>query len=315
MTMIPRALKKIIFILLTLTLIGCGKKDTVSVFEASNIQTEEIQLVLPEIARDYRFLYIADLHIIVENDEVSEENTVTVNDRKNLFSSAEGVSGADLWDQYVDVINSYECDAVLLGGDMIDFASRANIEKLREGIEKIKHPVMYVRADHDLMPFYCEGIDETTAKAKHCDIDGNEEIMLLEFDELCVVGINNNTSQISASAVNRVKEIVEIGKPIILVAHVPFKSKVDESLLEKSKEAWQDRNLVWGSECLYWPDANTQQLVDMIHEEDSLFKEVLAGHLHFTWDGMLNEVTHQHVFEEACSNVIGIVHVTNSASN
>ena len=74
MTMMPRALKKIIFILLTLTLIGCGKKDTVSVFEASNIQTEEIQLVLPEITKDYRFLYIADLHIIVENDEVSEEN-------------------------------------------------------------------------------------------------------------------------------------------------------------------------------------------------------------------------------------------------
>lgn len=309
--MLTKALNKIALVVMTLMLVGCEKKEVVSVFEASNIQTEEVQWVIPEVSKDYRFVYIADLHIIIDDDAISEENKGTVNDRRNLFSDVEGTCGADLWDRYVNAINSYECDAVLLGGDMLDFASPANIQKLQEGISKIKHPVMYVRADHDLVPFYCDGVDSSTSENMHAAIDGNEEIMLIEFDDLCIVGINNNTSQMSANGINRVKEIVEKGKPIILVAHVPFKSMVDDSLIEESKKAWQDRSLVWGSECLYWPDENTQQLISMMHEEESLFRGVLAGHLHFTWDGMLNEVTHQHVFEEACNNVIGIVNVTN----
>ncbi len=42
------------------------------------------------------------------------------------------------------------------------------------------------------------------------------------------------------------KEIFAMGKPILLLAHVPFDSKLDSSLQAASKEVWQDRALIWG---------------------------------------------------------------------
>ena len=51
--------------------------------------------------------------------------------------------------------------------------------------------------------------------------------------------------------------------------------------------------------------------MDLIYAEDSPVKEVLAGHLHFTWDGQLTENTKEHVFAPAYPGNIGVVRVGN----
>ena len=46
----------------------------------------------------------------------------------------------------------------------------------------------------------------------------------------------------------------------------------------------------------------------MIYAKDSPVKEIVSGHLHFTWDGDITESTRQHVFSPAFQK-IGVITV------
>ena len=95
-----------------------------------------------------------------------------------------------------------------------------------------------------------------------------------------------------------------------MATHVPYNSAVDSSLDEVSRAAWQDRNLTWGQDTTYVPDEPMQAWMDIVYGENSPVKEVLAGHLHLTWDGMINENVHEHVFPPAFNQYIGLITVT-----
>ena len=47
----------------------------------------------------------------------------------------------------------------------------------------------------------------------------------------------------------------------------------------------------------------------MIYSEDTMVEQVLAGHLHESWDGMLTQQVPQHIFAPAFRGNIGIIHI------
>lgn len=296
-------------------LFGCGNSapdsSQVRIGEWTDlgISTEEINIHISDLDKEYTFLWLSDLHIITKNDEIAAEDSETVAERRKSFMNSAGMYSDEFWLQLSGSLDDWGADALLFGGDMIDHAANANIACLKEGLDNLDTPYIYVRADHDYAPYYCAIQDESAVAALHAEIDGYEEISLIEFDDLCLVGINDSTRQISAAALQKMKDVCAKGKPIILITHVPLSSLCDTSLEKESKAAWADRALVWGKNCTYSPDETTQEFLNLVYSEDSPVKEVLAGHLHFSWDGQLTENTREHVFAPAYSGTIGIVKV------
>lgn len=272
-------------------------------------EEESFAIHISGLKNTYKFIFVSDLHIIVENDEISPESLGNVQERHEIFQSADGKHASELWEELPDYFNSQHADAILLGGDMIDYASTANINALKAGIEKMDAPLLYVRADHDYNPYNCKGLDRKEMDKLHESIDGYEELPIIEFKDLCVVGINNSTEQISEQQLKKFREVADIGKPIILLTHVPLKSKIDASLSEKSKKAWQDRALIWGEGCTYEPNDNTKAFLDLVYAADSPVKAVVCGHLHFTWEGKLTENCFQHVFSAMYPGKYGVITV------
>ena len=80
-------------------------------------------------------------------------------------------------------------------------------------------------------------------------------------------------------------------------------------IYQSSCAAWQDRNLTWGTGTSYIPDETTSQWMKIVYEENSPVVEVLAGHLHLTWDGMISETVHEHVFSPGFSQYVGLITV------
>ncbi len=273
------------------------------------LKEEQVSVHIPGLKNHYTFIFMSDVHIIVENDEISPDDLETVRARREEFCSSDGRYASELWKDMPELFHSWDADAVLLGGDMIDFASTSNINCLKEGIDRIDVPVLYVRADHDYNPYHCEGLDKKEMKILHQSIDGYEGVSLLEFEDLCLVGLNNSTEQVSSRQLKRIKEIFEIGKPIILLTHVPINSIVDASLSEQSKAVWQDRALVWGKGCYYEPNKNTDEFLELVYAEDSPVKAVMSGHLHFTWEGQLTQNCMQHVFSAMYPGSVGMITV------
>ena len=52
-----------------------------------------------------------------------------------------------------------------------------------------------------------------------------------------------------------------------------------------------------------------REWTDIVYGENTPVAEVLAGHLHLTWDGMITQRVHQHIFPPAFSGYIGLITV------
>ena len=68
---------------------------------------------------------------------------------EELAVTEDGVHAEDLWPEIIKFINYGDYDGAIFGGDMMDYCSNSNIRIIKEGLDQLHIPYMYVRADHD----------------------------------------------------------------------------------------------------------------------------------------------------------------------
>lgn len=273
--------------------------------------TEEVTVKIPHLSHEYTLAWISDLHIISDHaaGDVEESSLATVNQRyDSLAITGDGVHSEDLWPQIVQYLNRNDFDGIIMGGDILDYCSHSNISLLKQGYDQLKAPVLYIRSDHDYGAWY--GGDTFTkkdAKTLQASIDGDDPSKkYLDFSDFLVVGINNSNKDMSEKQFSIIQSLYQSGKPIITVTHVPYASNVDPSLSQLSMQV-HNSNYYWGG--IYTPDTITQNYLNLIYDKSSPVKEVLAGHLHAKWDGMISDQVEEHIFTPAFQGVIGVIHV------
>jgi len=284
-------------------------KFNMRALEKLGFSIEKLDVPMDGVEGEYNFIFISDLHIIMDTEATADERVEEVKQRVETFRQPGGNTSAEIWLKIAEKIDSCNADAILLGGDMVDFACAENVERLKEGLRMIKTPVLYIGADHDFQPFFCDGVNPDEIPSFYSEFNGMQDTPIMEFSEFCVVGFNNSTSQITASAMERFRDVVAKNKPIMLLTHVPFQPEADESLAELSKRVKGDRVLTWGEGCYYDPEEYTNELLNVVFDKNGPVKQVICGHLHHTWDGKLTENTRQHVFWHAASGSIGTITV------
>ena len=277
----------------------------------SEIETDEETISIPGLKKDYTLAILNDLHLIEPDEDVAEASQATVRERyENLFKTSIGEKSTKLWTRIPKKINELNPDYVICAADMIDYASAANIKLLKSGFDEIQQEIMYIRADHDYGRHYNSSLTPEYVQSLHQSIDENKKVYSKDLGEIIILGIDNSTSQLPKEALNEIKETFSLGKPIILVTHVPFNSQINDNLEKESKEAWQDRNLTWDySGTSYTADENTKEFLELLYAENSPVKVVIAGHLHLKNTSMLNERITQYVFDASYKGKIGLVHV------
>ncbi len=278
---------------------------------------DEITVEIEGLSRGYDIAVINDLHLITDTQpgDVLEENLPTVTDRYNTFAvTSDGVHADELWPEIIKFLNYYDFDGVVFAGDMLDYCSHSNMSVLSEGFDDLKYPkekIMYIRSDHDYGGWYGGGVftdaDGFTLQSEFFDGDSGKNC--IEFDEFLIVGVNKSYQNLSDNRLSFLNEKMNMGKPVIMVTHVPFYSEQDPSLEELSMEK-RNRIYYWNKEnSTYSPDANTQSFIDNMYDINSSVVQILAAHVHAAWDGVVANDLRQHIFGPAFEGRIGIVHV------
>ncbi len=284
-----------------------------------NFTEEEVTVEIPGLEREYTIAWVSDIHMITDlkAGDVAVENLETVLARYETLSvTPDGVHGKDLWPQIVDYLNYNDFDAVIFGGDLLDYYSTSNMEALREGFDRLKYDpdkILYIRADHDYGTWYSDGttgIDDAASLGAHAALDGDDNShKYIDFGSFIIAGVNNSVKNPDGQQMDVLRDLYGRGVPVIAATHVPYYSTVDASLGELSMLV-RNRIYYWnpGNES-YNPNAEMQEYLNMIYAEDSNCVQVLAGHLHAQWDGEIREGLREHIFTPAFSGVIGVVHV------
>lgn len=280
--------------------------------------TEEVTVPIEGLDREYTLVWVSDLHLVSdheagdENEDVRPEYLDAIRKRyEELAVTEDGVHAEDLWPEIIKFINYGDYDGAIFGGDMMDYCSNSNIRIIKEGLDQLHIPYMYVRADHDYGVYY-GGVffTETESRALHKTIDGDEmSHKFWDMGDFIVLGIDNSTKDMPEYYYNMVAEVYSRGKPVIMATHVPYESRVDDSLAQLSMQV-RNQIYYWSVDSEHYkPNDVTQKYLNLLYSEDTIVEQVLAGHLHASWDGMMTQRLPEHIFGPAFQGHIGIIHV------
>lgn len=300
--------KKIVILVAALLLTGCGTKtentnpteevaETVSTEEAALeevgipdnlVSFDETMIHIPQLEQDYEIWFLADSHIIVEDGSEDEQTAAYAAERKPVFENGSGYSSDVIFSQFIDKANEQKPDLVLFGGDIIDFPSEANVAFLTSELQRLTVPYRMAYGNHD-WTFPWEYMTETGSATYRPMI---EDIMTgnsPEFEDMTVVAIDNSSNQVAPEALAALEQAYDAGKPIILLQHVPLST---EELIAKAKENWTNP-VTLGMQVHggIAPNEASTGLWHMTHDDESLIKAVLAGHVHFAHEEALSEST------------------------
>lgn len=304
-------MRKLIYSLIILFMVPLFSSCKTAPTKADAVSINEINMQFEHITKTYRIVFLSDLHIISDTKQADEEHHSTISNRKESMITPDGKTSEQYWPCLVQKINQLQPDVVILGGDMIDYMSSSNINTLKSGIDEIDTDVIYIRADHDYANWYNKEMSTNDIHSLSRIIDENQDIILYDLGEICIVGINNNTSQLSSDSLSTLQHFFDNNdKPVIVTCHVPLQSTLNHDLDEESKKVWQDRALIWGNNCYYIPDSNTRQAMDFIYNPDCQVKAILSGHLHFPYTGNLTETTTQYVFDAAYKGNLSLITIS-----
>lgn len=255
-----------------------------------HISEETIRL--PGVEGEYSLLFLTDTHVIIRDENASEEAAENEAARYPGFVNEEGVSSAEQFPEWIRYANETKVDVVLLGGDIIDTPSDANLQWLKEQLAQLDMPYLYVNGNHDWTypwEYMTEAGREAYLPLLEPFMNGNTAIQKLDFGEFTVVGIDDSSDQVDSAALPEYEKILEENRrlalhraeirPVIVVAHVPF---ITQSVLTKAREAW-DHPVVIGAGNYggIYPSEDSEQFMALTTAEDSPVELILAGHVHF----------------------------------
>lgn len=278
-----------------------------------NFTVEEVTVPVENLSESYHFTWVSDLHMITDHEVGPGMDGLYLEEIKERYEDLpvdkEGLHAEELWPMLVQKLRTMDIDGVVFGGDMIDYCSESNINALTKGLEQLQVPYLYIRADHDMGAWYGGAVFlDRHAKKLQESIDGNDiEKKYWEFDDFIMVGVDYSNKDMSKNQMWTLEEQFNSGKPVIVLTHVPYSSHVDESLKKLSMEV-RNTEYYWEGEH-YQPNEDTSEYLHMIYRDESVVKQVLAGHLHSSWDGMITDYVPQHIFGPAFEGNIGLIHV------
>lgn len=290
---------------------------------AYDFKTDEIVVEVEGLEGEYTIAFVNDMHMITDHSsgDVTEDNMATVRDRYETLSvTEEGIHSEELWPEVIMFLNYCDFDAVIFAGDILDYCSNSNIVALQSGLDELKYPqdkVMYIRSDHDYGGWYGGSgfTDSHGFMLQTFVLDGDRTEKVIEFDDFMIVGINQSYRNFSGEARGLIENNLDKGKPVLMVTHVPFYSDVDDSLEELSMEV-RNRIYYWSKDgSTYVPGEETQALIDRMYAEDSNIVQIVAAHMHASWDGYVTDTLKEHIFAPSFQGSIGIIHVTGRVEN
>lgn len=264
----------------TLALTGCADKNPEIKITEQNI-TEEI-LVVEGLTQDYDLLFLTDTHMVVSSSDDTEQIAANAAERGLQFKDAEGISSALQFPAWMEYAAEQQVDAVLLGGDIIDFPSKGLLEHLQKNLDTLEMPYIYTPGNHD-WTYPWEYMTEK-GKAEYLPLlepmmQGNTVIQRLDIGELTIVAVDNSAGQVNGAALETYGEILAEGRPTIVLVHVPF---LTQSVLTKAREVWSSGVVIGGGNYGgIYPDEASDAFVELTTAADSPVVAVLAGHVHF----------------------------------
>lgn len=289
--------------LITTSKLPALAEDNPSVFpQRGQYERMSISYAIVNIGLEHPFsvLHISDTHLTAayaaENEkkqQLNKERTITFGGRQE-----EALRDALAWaKQHVDYI--------VHTGDLIDWQSEANFDLVRK---YFGNSIFGTMGNHEFTPdmWLSDPKEEKTEAFKDLTRDKLQEVYPFDisFQSQVVHGVNFITlddvyGYVTVHQVQRFKEEVKKGLPIVLCMHVPF---FTDNIWWATMRFWRDKGpidylgmpAVDGEYQLQKDDPVTSDFIAYLRQEP-LLRCILAGHEHLTFEDQFSPTCREYL--------------------
>jgi len=271
------------FLPLLLTLLlpllsACASSQSLPEITDENLTVSTI--TIPGISREYNLLFLTDTHIVLPDESTGEIRDYSA-ERLSHFTNDSGYISSELFSSWMEYANRTKPDALLLGGDIIDSPSPANLEFLDASLSKLNIPYLYTVGNHD-WTYPWEYMTET-GTAQYLPLlapymENNTAIHTLETEDFVLVAVDNSSNQIHPDSLEEYRQILSKGKPVIVLLHVPLYTG---DLFAKTSGVWTNGAVLGGGvPGGIYPNDISAEFISLTTAADSPVAAIIAGHVH-----------------------------------
>ena len=301
-----KRIRAVVACLCVMLLCGCASHSG-NAFADAGYTVDEVNIEIG-LTKPVKLIVVNDLHLQINNDEIAEDSKEFMAARVQEFTTV-GLSTEKRWKKLPKLINTVDADYVLFAGDILDFNSEGTTTALKEGMATLNKPFMYVRADHDMECYWQAAPSVAEADKRQAAICDNDLLQVADLGEIIIMGVNFTQNNITEATLERIKEVMSMGKPVVVLTHIPVGQWQGTELQDYSEEIRGGRRLYWALGADKEPNEYTAAYLNLIYADDSPVVAVLAGHLHAKWEGQVSPNAIEHIFAPCFMNNIGIVNI------
>lgn len=256
------------------------------------------------LKREYRFMQITDLHIILEDNDFSIEKKKVYLKRKDILFTRNGTSVEYKFLKMMEYAKNNKLFPIL-SGDILDFPSKSNLAFLDEVLSKFDD-YFFVMGNHDwtYMDQYQGLIDyddyrseDTFKKYYHLFDkyvkDGTLAAEKREFDDLILFGYDGHDGDISKDQVDYFEQLIKLNKPILVVSHIPFYEKDMQKTFDEFAPGYL-KKVAFGQEKLPMGE-NEKRFKELLLNPNSHVIAYLCGHAHCTVNTKIGGIVPQYL--------------------
>lgn len=259
-------------------------------YEYPDIQVNYVEeIVIPGVEGEYEFLFLTDLHLAIKTrEDVGPYGNAQ--ERIDAFSNVKGTVSAKQLPQWISYANKQQFDAVLMGGDMIDYYSDENAAYLTGYVNQLEMPYLFTLGNHELFSPWEEEISQESVIY---DLFQDEcgAFQVLEYEDFVICAIDNEVYQVNEASLAAMDAwlLQNPDKPVILLAHVPFYTEMNQSLLETTMSVWGQALVIGTGEGTRDTTAVSRAFIERVFGENSPVVAVFVGDNHFYHRGNLTD--------------------------
>ena len=240
---------------------GTGRYDDLNI--------QEINLNIPGTSGS--FVWASDLHMICDADKISG-----LQQRKQIFTGDANFDYESILEQICNYADSQGM-ALVLGGDILDYASDANIEAYKRATANFAGPLYYIQSDHDKNKSSLAGMDISSLCTK-----SDSEISSLKgtFGNVTEMKIaNSRIAMFNNTIVDGSKySFSALGSTDVALFHTPF-DYGDMRVADETRRHGHDKNYAWNSSGQYLLYSEGQKAAD-IRDKTRNCGGSVSGHVH-----------------------------------
>ncbi len=239
--------------------------------------TETVSVKIPNLTKSYTFLHISDAHVAYAAPDDPEDVRAHAAHQTKAWMHGD-IPPVTVFENVLAGAKEEAVDALLMAGDCIDYISESNARYMRDHLPACGVEVLYAFGNHE-GGSYTEVIDDP--KASYPELApvmmGTPDFWVRDYGEFLVIGVDDSDQNVRPAQVEKMKEQIARGLPILLLMHIPMKTPaIEPSVMKK-----------WGTTFMIGTDEDpdsTKEFCELVKSAPNV-AAVFAGHIHYEHTG------------------------------